>query len=308
MILESGSPSSLYVPPASDPAIERVYKFVVNATGCAGFSDAFECMRAAPYAKLYQANQDILQIPLSSTGPDPGNIFLGPTLAPGDKFLSELPGLSIHSGRFAKVPFLAGSQLDEGTLFVDGQQPETEQDLIDWLTGKTPGGYVGITNASSVKDLLKFYSPEPAAGSPYGTGNQTFGLAAQYKRLASVVGDLVFEASRRDFTSTATKSYQLTEVIDPAGKEQYGVYHGGDIPFVFQTVHTAPGIPQALITLEQSVAEYWLSFAYNLDPNKGLFTPSKKLSIMDLKGDGTEIDFRTVLAPLWYQRHAPAAG
>ncbi|QRW03410.1 hypothetical protein RhiLY_02409 [Ceratobasidium sp. AG-Ba] len=89
--------------------------------------------------------------------------------------------------------------------YLSFNKPETEQDLINWLTGKTPGGYVGITNASSVKELLKFYSPEPAAGSPYGTGNQTFGLAAQYKRLASVVGDLVFEASRRDFTSTATK-------------------------------------------------------------------------------------------------------
>jgi acetylcholinesterase len=88
---------------------------------------------------------------------------------------------------------LYAAQLDEGTVFINGQQPETEQDLINWLTSQLPGLFFGITNATAVEKLLKFYPTDPAAGSPYGTGNETFGLAAQYKRLASVVGDLIFQ-------------------------------------------------------------------------------------------------------------------
>ncbi|KAG9118566.1 hypothetical protein FRC07_006866, partial [Ceratobasidium sp. 392] len=176
-------------------------------------------------------------------------------------------------------PFIATAQLDEGTVFLNPQQPQTEQDLINWLTAQSPGLYFGISNATAVKELLKFYPIDPAAGSPYGTGNETFGLAAQYKRLASVVGDLIFQASRRDFLRTATKfgvkawSGLFTEVINPVGNEQYGVYHSGELVYVYQVVHTTPGITQALLTLEATVIDYWLDFAYNLNPNQGLFAP-----------------------------------
>lgn len=41
--------------------------------------------------------------------------------------------------------------------------------------------------------LLQYYPASPDAGSPYGTGNETFGQGAQYKRLASIVGDIEFQ-------------------------------------------------------------------------------------------------------------------
>ncbi|KAG9096539.1 hypothetical protein FS749_008266 [Ceratobasidium sp. UAMH 11750] len=279
MILESGSPSSVNVPPANDKVLEAAYSFVVNATGCTGSSNTFECVRSAPIEVLRQANQDVIKAPANLTGVDQGPVVLGPTLAPGDVFLPELPSKSLHAGRFAKVPFISTAQLDEGTVFLNPQQPETEQDLIDWLTAKIPGLYFGYNNLTAVQELLKFYPADPAAGSPYGTGNETFGLAAQYKRLASAVGDLIFQASRRDFLQTATKfgvkawSGLFTEVINPVGNEQYGVYHSGELVYVYQVVHTIPNIPQPLITLEQTVIDYWLDFAYNLDPNRGSYAP-----------------------------------
>ncbi|KAG8680794.1 hypothetical protein FRC09_017974, partial [Ceratobasidium sp. 395] len=267
------------VPPANDPVLEAAYKFVVNATGCTGSPNTFECVRAAPTEVLRQANQNVIKTPANSTAVDQGPVVLGPVLAPGDVFLPELPSTSVHAGRFAKVPLIATSQLDEGTVFVNPQQPKTEQDLINWLTAQLPGLYFGINNLTAVQQLLKFYPTDPAAGSPYGTGNQTFGLAAQYKRLASVIGDLIFQASRRDFLRTATKfgvkawSGLFTEVINPVGNEQYGVYHSGDLVYVFQVVHTNPGIPQPLLTLEAAVGDYWFDFAYHLNPNTGSFAP-----------------------------------
>ena len=106
-----------------------MYQFFVNATGCASAADTFECLRSAPSDVLQQANQDVIQVhiynhrlasfltsldhsqvPVEWKGPDQGPVALGPVLAPGDDFLPELPSVSIHAGRYAKVPFINGGK------------------------------------------------------------------------------------------------------------------------------------------------------------------------------------------------------
>lgn len=37
-----------------------------------------------------------------------------------------------------------------------------------------------------VSKILELYPNDPSLGSPYNTGNETFGLSPQYKRLASI--------------------------------------------------------------------------------------------------------------------------
>lgn len=63
----------------------------------------------------------------------------------------------------------------------------------------------------AVKDLLEpifdFYPPDPTAGSPYGTGAETFGLTQTYKRLSSFVGDILFQAPRRHFLRETPKDF-----------------------------------------------------------------------------------------------------
>lgn len=51
--------------------------------------------------------------------------------------------------------------------------------------------------AAAVSEILSLYPDDPALGSPYGTGNATFGLSTEYKRLAAIIGDLNFHALRR---------------------------------------------------------------------------------------------------------------
>ncbi|CAE6467304.1 unnamed protein product [Rhizoctonia solani] len=271
MILESGSPSTVNVPPAGDPVLESVFTFVVNATGCNDSPEKFECVRNAPADVLSRANKDAIVPPEELKGVDQGPVVIGPVLAPGDDFLPKLPSESIHAGEFAKVPFINGAQLDEGTIFVNGQYPETEEDVTNWLISQIPGLYWGISNRTAVEELLKYYPADTAAGSPYNTENETFGQAAQYKRLTSIVGDLLFQASRRDHLRTATKlgvdtwSYLFTEALPWDAK--YGVYHTGEYAFVLNRVRTWEGMPPGLLALEKPVLDYWLSFVYYLDPN-----------------------------------------
>ena len=87
------------------------------------------------------------------------------------------------------------AQLDEATLFINGTSLKTEQDIIDWLSARFLGLYPGISNVTLIREILKYYPDSPAAGSPYGTGNETFGLGAEYKRLASLMGDLAFQVT-----------------------------------------------------------------------------------------------------------------
>ncbi|KAK1219421.1 hypothetical protein PQX77_017855 [Marasmius sp. AFHP31] len=277
MIMQSGSPSSKHVPPADDPVQEKAYQFIVNATGCASSSDTFECLRSAPFDVLQKANQDVFQLPPQWKGPDQGPV-LGPVLAPGDDFLPELPSVSIHAGRYAKLPLINGDVKDEGTVFINQTTPETEKNVTDWLLFQEPGLYFGISNETAVAELLKLYPADPAAGSPYGTGDETFGAAAQYKRLASLVGDLIFEASRRDFVRTATKdgvdvwSYSFnTSIIQlDSSRDVLGVQHTAENTFVFHTLTKVTGgatIPDYFAKVEDAVFNYWINFAYNLDPN-----------------------------------------
>ncbi|KDN34335.1 hypothetical protein RSAG8_12566, partial [Rhizoctonia solani AG-8 WAC10335] len=278
MILQSGSPSSVNVPPADDPAQEQMYQFFVNTTGCATAADTFECLRSAPSDVLQQANQDVIQVPAEWKGPDQGPVALGPVLAPGDDFLPELPSVSIHAGRYAKVPFINGDVKDEGTVFISQTTPQTDKNVTDWLLYQAPGLYFGVNNETAVKELLKYYPADPSVGSPYGTGNETFGVAAQYKRLASLVGDLIFEASRRDHLRTATAdgvnawSYffnQSINSLDPT-LDSWGVQHVAENTFVFSAVEEfleGATVPQDFLNLEDATFNYWLNFAYNLDPN-----------------------------------------
>ncbi|CAE6532260.1 unnamed protein product [Rhizoctonia solani] len=288
MILESGSPSSVNVAPANDPIQQQAYQFVVNATGCTGSAKTFECLRNAPSDVLQKANQDVLKVPDEWKGEDQGPVVLGPVLAPGDVFLSELPSVSIRAGRFAKVPFINGAVLDEGTIFLNPMTPQTEKNVTDWLLYQAPGLYYGYNNLTAVTELLKFYPTDPAAGSPYGTGNETFGKAAQYKRLASVNGDLVFQASRRDHVRVATKagvpvwSYlfaatfnTLLAPLDPAADyPRKGIQHTSEIAFVFRALSVSGlPIPRPYLQLEDATFNYWLNFAYtlNLNPTTGTY-------------------------------------
>ncbi|KAG8710875.1 hypothetical protein FRC09_020892 [Ceratobasidium sp. 395] len=286
MILGSGAPSTLYVRQPNDPVREQASQFIVNATGCATASNQFECIRAAPASVLSQANKDVVKVtfinhlktlvympkttPLkvdpyySSVGRVPATT--GPTTAPGDDFLPDRPAKLIHSGRFAKVPFISGNQLDEGTVFVDGANADSDQDLIN------AAATVDISN-KAMGELLQYYPTPLEYGSPYNTGNQTFGQGTQYKRFASIYGDYAFQAARRDHLNTARKfgvkvwAYIMSEKpLDFV--PLYGIRHGENVPFFMQSysVSNVTATP-AQVDLQRAIGDYWIAFAYNLDPN-----------------------------------------
>ena len=55
--------------------------------------------------------------------------------------------------------------------------------------------FPGASDATIAR-LLELYPANPAAGSPFGTGDQ-FAFTPEFKRLAAFQGDFIFQATRR---------------------------------------------------------------------------------------------------------------
>lgn len=63
------------------------------------------------------------------------------------------------------------------------------------LANYIKGAFPSISDAD-LQQLLKLYPDDPAAGAPYGTG-QEYQLAPGYKRIGSLAGDIGFDSNHR---------------------------------------------------------------------------------------------------------------
>jgi len=138
-----------------------------------------------------------------------------------------------------------------------------------------------FTNSTSKATLEQLYSADPAQGSPFGTGEEEF-FGPQFKRSAAVYGDLHFQAPRRNWLKIAVAqgidawSY-LFDQAPPGSMAWEGVYHTSEIPYVFMDINGTAD--PTLYSLAQQTLAYWVSFAYNLDPNYSANPQWEKYSV-----------------------------
>ena len=73
----------------------------------------------------------------------------------------------------------------------------TDDEFFDYVSSN----FFPNIPSSNVTKLLELYPSDPAAGSPFGTGDN-FTYTPEYKRMAALQGDLLFIAPRRLLTQT----------------------------------------------------------------------------------------------------------
>jgi hypothetical protein len=185
------------------------------------------------------------------------------------------------------------ANLDEGTMFTTN--PATTEDVVSFLTTQTPGHTFGVINETTANQLLEYYPADPSAGSPYNTGNNTFGRAAQFKRTASVLGDLLFDVScvscvrlrnvtfwsylgsptgfptgcdgtrcsRMVYTLLAISAWSLTRTVRSYQWAQtglrlpeFGAGHAFELGLIFFKEHPE-GTTQSFIDLSVAMIDYW---------------------------------------------------
>ncbi|KAF9545226.1 esterase 1 [Agrocybe pediades] len=265
-ILESGSPATASEFNSTRRQIDWE-NFVAAVPSCASLAktdNTFDCLRekANSTEMLSGVNNAISQAP--------EEFAFDPTVDGPGGLLPVLPSNILEHGSFAKLPFIAGTNLDEGTIFIP-QTTISEADLRAALIfNLTPPLVPEEDLQFTVDRILELYPDDPAVGSPFNTGNETFGMPG-FKRAAAIFGDHAFQSQRRVWSQAAARfgvktfGYYFTQP-QPTNPPFFGVSHASELDFVYGV---PPTTSDNAVQLSRMMVDYWVSFATSLDPNDG---------------------------------------
>jgi para-nitrobenzyl esterase len=172
----------------------------------------------------------------------------GPTA--GTEFLPMQPRAAFDAGQINKVPYILGSNTDEGTLFTLTATNVNNQDAYRTaLKGRYPAIADQVEMQYPASDFMSEQNPYLAA-------------------FARAIGDSVLVCSTWDAAVRAAKAGAPTWMYNfdiPANVPGLGATHGSELVYVF-------GTSPNLMPEQQKVADimqgYWTNFAKNKDPNK----------------------------------------
>lgn len=235
---------------------QQVYDTVVASAGCGGAGDTLACLRGLSYEKFLNAANAV-----------PGflsyrSVALSYVPRPDGTVLPDSPDVLAANGQYAAVPMIIGDQEDEGTIFALFQANiTTTNQLVEYLSTYY---FIGAST-EQLEALLDTYPLDVTQGSPFRTGIFNV-LYLQFKRLAALLGDLVFTLTRRGFLNDAQAAYPDVPSWSYLASYNYGTpylgtFHASDIIQVFF------GVVDNYAA--NSIRTYYYNFIHNLDPNEG---------------------------------------
>ncbi|EJF60967.1 esterase 1 [Dichomitus squalens LYAD-421 SS1] len=292
-ILQSGPPNLLPLVPSTRR--DKDWQTFVSATpecATAKPNQTFDCLREASADTLIQA--------LATFSAGNAELFpFSPVLDGNDGLIPDLPSRLLAAGKFTRLPLIAGTNLDDATIFVPAAA-STDQDAINFFISYADPSDAGPPPpalTSAIDTLLELYPNDPALGSPFGTGNETFGLGSEYKRVAAIADDVAFTSTRRALAQNASDhrsrvfAYLFSDPQAVTNPSQ-GVAHGNEIDYTYGVPFLA-GEPQPAAALSEAMLDYWISFVVTGDPNDGKGTArprwgqyaSSRPAVLQLQGD-----------------------
>ncbi|PHH91192.1 hypothetical protein CDD83_1378 [Cordyceps sp. RAO-2017] len=243
--------------PVDSPKAQATFDTVARHAGCGAAHDVLDCLRKVPYETFFKAANSVPGI-LSYDA-----LALPYLPRPDGSVLRGSPDALLKAGKYYPIPMIIGDQEDEGTLFalLMGRLHTTDQ-IVDRLSRD----FFPNATKRELTDFVDLYSYSLTEGSPFRTGifNEFY---FGYKRLAAIVGDLVFNLTRRLALGMAIKGNPNVAAWSYLASYNYGLpflgtFHGSDLLRLFYDV-----VPDYAT---ESWRTYYLNFAYNLDPNVGV--------------------------------------
>ncbi|WOO78302.1 putative secreted lipase [Vanrija pseudolonga] len=263
-IMQSGPASATGVYRV-DEAWQEPYDEFARLAGCAApvNTTRWACLKALPGPQVWNAS---IAIHNNLTWMAP--YFNAPSI--DGEILPDHPYDLIKRGNVANIPFISGTVADEGTVFVfDPLIPKDENGTRQFIKGMFPHGLPDPL----LDKIIKMYPNDPAVGSPFGTGNETFGEPPAWKQTTAIFGDMPFESKRRWFHRSANKhgncntwSY-LWKTKNPTTPAMYGFAHADDVSYMFGQVNVTANYTAEEVEVSEAIMNYWINFAYYLDPN-----------------------------------------
>ncbi|KAF9450184.1 carotenoid ester lipase [Macrolepiota fuliginosa MF-IS2] len=243
-VMQSGAP----IPVGDIENGQVYYDSIVADTGCSGSADTLQCLRTAPYDTLKAAIDKTPSITSYQS------LRLAWLPRADSVFLTDHPQRLVQQGKIARVLFITGKSCncdDEGTIFSFSTLNETtESEMRDYVKNVA---LFGITDAQ-IDQLATLYPANLNQGSPFDTGPLN-SLTPQFKRIAAVQGDGVFQAPRRWFLKNTSGKQDIWVYRDKRFKflPFVGSMHGSDLVDSF--------------FLGQELRDYIIRFTVKLDPS-----------------------------------------
>ena len=213
---------------------------LVTGVGCGTAAAVMDCLRQVP-----------VEVLLGQTPPEGGPLpalDFGPVVDGG--FLPDQPRAIFASDNYAKVPYILGSNADEGTLFFIGTPPVT-----------TEAEYL-----AALHDRYGDLADEVAAIYPVAELSIAAGRAgARVRRFGLVCG--TYDSARRAAAGGAQVflyNFARPIPLDFLAPLMLGATHGAEIAYVFGSVVPTQEVDQMLGEVIQG---YWTRFARTGDPN-----------------------------------------
>ncbi|OAL56811.1 alpha/beta-hydrolase [Pyrenochaeta sp. DS3sAY3a] len=262
-IQESGSAATAWY--NGSDWYQPIYDHIVDESNCTDAVDTLECLRTVPYESLLP----LLAAPIQGPGWYP--------TVDGD-IIPNYPTELLHSGKFAHIPHLYGSNSDEGTDNAPaGGVINTTQQLHDFVKGSTGFGFPEAV----VQRVLELYPDDPAQGIPLNTGAERFAeQGVQFKRIAAIMGDVFYHATRLDdarhyakYAPTYiyrfnTRPWQNNPISTEGGAapDYKGVSHFSEVAFVFANP-SFYGPWAEYKALSDEMSAQWINFVHGGSPN-----------------------------------------
>eukprot|EP00053_Salpingoeca_punica_P010022 m.90251 g.90251 ORF g.90251 m.90251 type:complete len:595 (+) comp15255_c0_seq2:47-1831(+) len=261
-IMESGTCEA----PEFFVSLPRAYNFsneVVQHLKCNESSDAasVSCMRSLALDDIFMDYKDAwpnpdIRPPLAPVMP------YGATIDKTARGLLDRPINLLTAGRFARVPVILGTNLDEGTIFLV-MTPQV-----------VPGSGLPIT-AEGLMMVLKHVFNDSAADA-INNYYQPSSFKSEPDRAARILRDWMFTCNTRR-TARAISSYgvptylyQFVAKLDNwVDYDEFGDYHTLELPFVFKNQY--PPLLHAFgpgeLKLSDTFTLYWSNLARYGNPN-----------------------------------------